>query len=324
MLQRRFTVIVLPEGRATARRVRIPYLVAIPGALALVGLFYAMGVLIYQSEMIKRQHREVVSVVHENAELKRQNSLLSEEAVKLAQHVEHIAARTEEFGTVLGFDSGLLSMGLGGPEGLRRDAVSDFTGRLRKDDLDSLRQEAEGVARSLSEVETTFRERSELLASIPSIPPVQGEVTSKFGYRFDPFTGVRAFHPALDINNDRGAPVVSTADGVITEAGYLAGYGLCVNVLHGYGFSTRYAHLQGIKVKVGQNVKKGEIIGVVGSTGRSTGYHLHYEVRIKDEPVDPTPYMVELTQQANLAARLEESLLEGVKEGVKIAKGNGE
>lgn len=313
MLNRRWTVIVIREGRATARRYRVPYLVLPPLVLLTLGALYGTGVLIYQREMITRQLREVKAYARQNALLKRQNSLLSEEAVRLAERVDQIAERADRFQTAIGFDSKLaMPSGLGGPDPSRRLEFQE-SGRLDPSDLDALHDEARGIDLDLRAVEDVLKSRSELLASVPSIAPVHGGISSGFGYRSDPFTGARSFHPALDISNERGAPVKATAEGVITSAGYESGYGLCINIAHGYGFSTRYGHLLALRVKVGQKVNKGEIIGVVGSTGRSTGYHLHYEVRIKDEPVDPTPYMVELTQQADFAARLERSLLQGAR-----------
>lgn len=322
MLNRRWTVIVVGEGRATARRYRIPYVVLPPLILGTLAALYGIGVLIYQREMITRQLREVKSYARQNALLKRQNSLFSEEAVRLAERVDEIAERADRFQTALGFDSKLsVPSGLGGPDATRRLTFEE-TGRLAPSDLDALHDEARGVDHDLRAVEDVLKSRSELLASVPSIAPVKGAISSGFGYRSDPFTGARSFHPALDISNDRGAPVKATADGVITSAGYESGYGLCINIAHDYGFSTRYGHLLALKVRVGQQIKKGEIVGVVGSTGRSTGYHLHYEVRIKDEPVDPTPYMVELNGQADFAARLESSLLKGARgrDGVNPGK----
>lgn len=307
---KRFTIIVVPEGRATARKYKIHGMILAPVLAILVAVLYGAGVLLYQREMIRRQTRQVTGVVEENALLKRQHTLLSEEAARLATRVDAVEARARKFRSMLGFDGLLAQEGVGGPQ-VGTDAGDDFTGRIHLEDLAGLTEEAQDVDASLRQVEETFRSRSELLASVPSIPPLQGGISSGFGYRFDPFTGVRSYHPALDISNDRGTEVIATADGAVTEAGYEAGYGLAITLEHGFGFTTRYAHLLGLRVKVGQRVRKGEIIGLVGSTGRSTGYHLHYEVRVKGEPVDPLPYMVEPTQQANFAARLEKSLLAG-------------
>ena len=110
--------------------------------------------------------------------------------------------------------------------------------------------------------------------------------------RQDPITGESDYHEGLDISADRGTPVYATADGFVRLAGREGGYGNLVVLEHEYGLETRYGHLSRFLVREGASVKRGDIIGLVGSTGRSTGPHLHYEVRVAGEAVDPRPYMV--------------------------------
>jgi murein DD-endopeptidase MepM/ murein hydrolase activator NlpD len=130
----------------------------------------------------------------------------------------------------------------------------------------------------------------------PSIWPVVGPLRSGFGGRSNPFGGSSyEFHKGQDISAPWGTPVVATADGVVTIAGWLRGYGWVVYVDHGNGLSTRYGHLSRIDVAVGQTLKRGEQLGLVGSTGRSTGPHLHYEVRINGEAINPIPYLPTIT-----------------------------
>ncbi|MDE3179637.1 MAG: M23 family metallopeptidase [Acidobacteriota bacterium] len=127
---------------------------------------------------------------------------------------------------------------------------------------------------------------------IPSIWPVEGEVTDWFGERVDPFSGMESFHPGVDIAAPSGTPVRATADGIVVEAGREeAGYGNEVLIDHGFGISTRYGHLRRIYVVDGQEVKKGQIIGAVGMTGRATGPHLHYEVLVHQTPVNPSKFL---------------------------------
>ncbi len=128
-------------------------------------------------------------------------------------------------------------------------------------------------------------------SNIPSIWPVRGRVTAGFGERLDPLDGEGAFHAGVDIAAATGTEVESTADGIVLEAGPDAGYGKSVLIDHGYGITTRYGHLSRIDVVVGQEVKRGEVIGAVGMTGRATGPHLHYEVHIQDTPVNPAKYL---------------------------------
>jgi murein DD-endopeptidase MepM/ murein hydrolase activator NlpD len=129
------------------------------------------------------------------------------------------------------------------------------------------------------------------VAYAPSLWPVQGIVTSSFGSRLDPFKGEGAFHTGIDIATDLGDAVRAPADGTVLKAGMGTGYGREVVVDHGHGVETLYAHLSGFAVITGQDVRRGDILGYVGSSGHSTGPHLHYEVRIHDTPVNPSKYL---------------------------------
>jgi murein DD-endopeptidase MepM/ murein hydrolase activator NlpD len=128
-------------------------------------------------------------------------------------------------------------------------------------------------------------------ASTPSLRPVDGRTTSRFGYRRSPFGRARDFHPGLDIAAAKGTPILSAADGVVTYAGYRKGYGKTVILDHGFGMTTRYGHASELLVKKGETVKRGAQIARVGSTGRSTGPHLHYEIQVNGVPVDPGDYI---------------------------------
>jgi murein DD-endopeptidase MepM/ murein hydrolase activator NlpD len=134
--------------------------------------------------------------------------------------------------------------------------------------------------------------RRDASSNIPSIWPVAGLLRSGFGVRSNPFGGSsREFHKGQDIVAPMGAPVIATADGTVTIAGWLRGYGRVVYIDHGNGITTRYGHLSRIDVEVGQTVRRGEQLGLVGSTGRSTGPHLHYEVLIDGRATNPIPYL---------------------------------
>lgn len=128
-------------------------------------------------------------------------------------------------------------------------------------------------------------------STTPSIWPVQGEITSPFGYRGNPIGGGSGFHEGIDIGVDAGTPVHATAAGKVTEAGWVDGYGNLVEIDHGNGFVTRYGHNSMILVTLGQEVQAGAIISLAGSTGRSTGPHVHYEVRINGSPVNPMSFL---------------------------------
>jgi murein DD-endopeptidase MepM/ murein hydrolase activator NlpD len=139
----------------------------------------------------------------------------------------------------------------------------------------------------------TLSERQSLLSATPSIKPSLGWFTSKFGYRISPFTNRPVMHNGLDIAAAPGAPIYAPADGVVSFAGYDSSYGKLVSIDHGYGVTTRYGHTSQVYVEVGQKIKRRDLIAAVGNTGRSTGPHLHYEVRVNNVPVDPQNYVLD-------------------------------
>ncbi len=127
--------------------------------------------------------------------------------------------------------------------------------------------------------------------SAPNLWPVEGPVTGSFGERIDPFNGEGAFHRGVDISAIYGQPVIAPADGVVVFADFMGGYGRAIALDHGHGITTRFGHLANFAVIPGQYVRRGDTIGYVGSSGRSTGAHLHYEVRINDTPVNPHKFL---------------------------------
>lgn len=153
--------------------------------------------------------------------------------------------------------------------------------------VSSLREQ--GVIR----LQELLQERQSILNATPNIKPARGWFTSRFGYRVDPFTGKPDMHYGLDMASAPGTPVIAPADGVVSYVGYESGYGKIVAIDHGFGVRTRYAHNSQVYVELGQKVKRRDVISAVGSTGRSSGPHLHYEVRINDVPVDPINYILD-------------------------------
>ncbi|MEO0282077.1 MAG: M23 family metallopeptidase [candidate division WOR-3 bacterium] len=145
--------------------------------------------------------------------------------------------------------------------------------------------------KNFSKIENALHEKYNLLKHTPSIVPTNGMIMSGFGYRLDPFTKTPEFHTGLDIANQSAPPIYSSADGEVIFADYLPGYGKTLKIDHGYGYITVYAHLNSFKVNVGDKVKRHQLIGYMGSTGRSTGTHLHYEVRIANNKVNPLNFI---------------------------------
>ena len=189
-------------------------------------------------------------------------------------------------------------MGMGGPSPSdmreKMKAERDEKGLVQQMKMDVERLQSEAVSReeSLSELEKLLQTKKEMLIHTPSVWPILGWVTSGFGFRTNPFTGLTQMHEGLDISNKVGTPVLAPADGIISDAGNDWVHGKILVISHGFGMITRYSHLNKFFVGVGQKVKRGERIGEVGMTGKSTGPHLHYEVRLNGIPVNPARYIL--------------------------------
>lgn len=159
--------------------------------------------------------------------------------------------------------------------------------------IDKSIKESQLREQSVLDLWESLSERQSLLSSTPNIRPAKGWFTSRFGYRVSPFTGRSTLHAGLDIAAAPGSPIHAPADGIVTYAGYDEGYGKMVTIDHGYGVSTRFGHNAQIYVQVGQKVSRWDVIASVGNTGRSTGPHLHYEVRVNGIPRDPALYILD-------------------------------
>ncbi len=151
----------------------------------------------------------------------------------------------------------------------------------------------------LTLVRRDVERREALAAATPSIWPAHGWLTGTFGGRSDPFTHQPGFHEGLDISADTGSPVFATADGTVETASYTGDYGNLVILRHGFGLSTRYGHLSKFNVKVGDQVKRGDVVGYVGATGRATGAHVHYEILANGRPMNPLQLLTQPTLRAN-------------------------
>jgi len=156
-----------------------------------------------------------------------------------------------------------------------------------EDTFGVLRDLLHGLESRLRNVRRDVERRQELAAATPSIWPAHGWLTGTFGGRSDPFTGEPGFHQGLDISTEKGQPVFATADGSVEAASYSGDYGNLIVLKHAFGLVTRYGHLSSFTVKPGQQVKRGDVIGYVGSTGRSTGAHLHYEILANGKLINP-------------------------------------
>ncbi len=163
--------------------------------------------------------------------------------------------------------------------------------------LQDLQAELEQASEAASRIQASLDPIMDAWSRTPSVAPTAGYIASGFGVRLDPFgnnqgeTKFMETHTGVDIANDAGTPIQATADGVVEQAGWINGYGNAVTIRHTSQLETLYGHMEEIKVKVGQEISRGDIVGLMGHTGRATGNHCHYEVRVGGHPVNPLPYL---------------------------------
>jgi len=185
-------------------------------------------------------------------------------------------------------------LGIGGPD---NSDIENLTPNVKQmfdteNDVDALLRLAKFENEKFEEVYGVLAEKRSILDHTPSIMPTRGYRTRGFGMKLDPFTGYKQFHAGIDIGNKTGTPIYATADGVVKFTGVSGGMGRLIKINHGYGYETRYGHLSKIKVKRGQKVRRGDLIGLMGSTGYSTGPHLHYEVVKNGKRINPLEYIL--------------------------------
>lgn len=283
------TIIFVPHARARLRKWRVSSL-QIKITLAAVVLITATAGFItwaYFNTTVDRS--QITDLEEENHTLRQINRTFEESIRKLEGQLASYEDRTRQLAIVAGLEdlaTGEDEAGVGG-DPLHLDPT---TGRY---DLSALADRAGTLSGRLEEVHELLQERRLKISSTPAISPVKGILTSGFGYRRDPVHGGRAFHQGLDIAASRGFPVRAAADGMVTRAGRIGGLGKAIYVAHGFGVGTRYGHLSKISVEPGQEILRGDVIGEVGNTGRSTGYHLHYEVHVDGKAVNPLAYILD-------------------------------
>ncbi len=271
------TIIFVPNARSPFRKLSISTRVLTIGAAAVAAVMVAAVLFGWGYFASARRDREYLREIAENARLKSATAQLTSRLNGLARKLDDFDARTRRLAIVAGLSEGVRG-GMGGPE--------------VKDNPDVSQKGAQLDSR-LSALESQFAKRSAIVSSTPSVAPVHGVVNSGFGSRLDPFTGEGAFHQGLDISTRRDEPVLATAAGVVVRSGPSGDYGKSIEIAHRAGYRTIYGHLDTILVREGQQVRRGERVGLAGSTGRSTGTHLHYEVRRGEKAVNPLEYILD-------------------------------
>ncbi|MGA7931413.1 MAG: M23 family metallopeptidase [Candidatus Sulfotelmatobacter sp.] len=292
-MQKRFYILFVARGDdGQLRKIPIPvhYLYifvvgAAVGFLSLTGIASS-----YAKMLLKVSHYNQLRTEKEQLEqLKDRYSRLEEVAKERDVQVASLGSIANEVSALYGLKS-QPALVTGSQQQIQDAEVSsslDQLGALRTSALTG----AATVGISLGMTRNATTADWARASSSPSLWPVEGQVTGSFGERIDPFNGEGAFHSGVDISSAYGHAVIAPADGVVTFADFFGGYGKAIMIDHGHGISTRYGHLSGFAVTAGQQVHRGDTIGYVGLSGRSTGPHLHYEVRINDTPVNPYKYL---------------------------------
>ena len=285
------TIIFVPHARAKFRKLRISHRTAfsIISILSLSLILSAFFSIQYFTSL-SRSH-ELAKLKRENKDLQVANEQFSRSVENLRGQLKGVEEKTRKLAIIAEMGVNALdATAQGGVGGTRSD---EMTLPPYSDEIDKMTFRSRRLESDLSLLETRLEERSRWLSSTPSIAPVRGILTDGFGGRSDPFTGEPGTHNAVDISTATGQVVRAPADGIVVKAEWANGYGNVIYVSHGYGYSSRYGHLRAFHVKPGERVKRGDILGFVGSTGRSTGPHLHYEVRLNGKPVNPLEYILD-------------------------------
>ncbi len=302
-----FTLMLIPHSEGKVRQITISrsgFFLILLG----VAVFFA---LLSSSINDYRQARSKEARLHK---LERVNKAQEEKILSLVQEIEGFSEKMEELkeledklrilaGVGGGSETEEEKLGKGGPENYLllekeieldkgRSLSTNLIGKIEKNVV-FLKNEIKRREKSLGELEEVVRGKIDLFASTPNIFPVQGWISSGYGWRRNPFTGKKEFHQAIDIVAPWGTEIKAAARGKVIFAEWKGAYGLMVRINDGHGYYTVYGHLSHILVKKGQWVEKGDIIGRIGSSGRSTGPHLHFEVWLDGKTVNPLNLMVE-------------------------------
>ncbi len=306
MARKSYTFVVLTDGTLRSQQFQLsqPWLrlTVLAGIVALVFIAY-----LFYHYMVFQVSQDEIERLRQTA---RAQQGVAARLERLTEEVSRLSGVDHDIRRMVGVETGAKAEGTasvgGGALEIEQVLTAEEQAARRVligqlyEDLERLEREVALRSESLEALTTYLGEQKNRLAATPSIWPTRGGyVSSKFGPRTSPFTGRRQRHMGIDIAASRGTPIVAPADGVVTFAGRMAGYGRAIVITHGFDFKTFYAHNHKNKVKKGQRVKRGQVIGTVGSSGHSTGSHLHYEVLVKGISVNPLKYILNEERRPN-------------------------
>jgi murein DD-endopeptidase MepM/ murein hydrolase activator NlpD len=294
MSRKFYTIMIVPHAAAKFRRLKVSNNL-VTGAGIFLGALFLCGLLLPHFVIRSTYLSWVTSrLARQNAELKKNNEEMDATLGDLRTRMNDFESKATQLAMMIGVNDLPITrqVAAGGGADLRSLSSRDGSNFV-KGELDILKERSGILQDSFKILDVAYSKQAMILSSTPSIMPAKGLYGNGFGWRRDPFTGMRDFHQGLDIVAPPGSRVLAPADGVVTLVGPSGGFGNSIFISHGYGLVTRYGHLESFNVKPGQKVHRGEVIGYVGSTGRSTGPHLHYEVLLHQHNVDPVRYILD-------------------------------
>ena len=295
-----YTFLIIPKKKSSAKRLTLSNKVLKGVAFCIMAVILASMYTYYDYIKIKRDKIELERLRRQTREQKVQIDGLAEKVNNFAVRMEELSQLDKNIRTVANVEDKRYKgqiLGIGGSinddTGIKSHAETDQRVVIAKIDqnVEQLSKDAIEQKNSFNELFKFLKKQKSILAATPSIWPVQGWITSEFGLRSSPIGGGREFHKGIDIATRMGVHVVAPADGLVSEISYDRDVGLMVKVDHGYGMTSWYGHLLRSAVKQGNMVKRGDLIGYVGNSGRSTGSHLHYSVTLNGIPVNPRKYL---------------------------------
>jgi murein DD-endopeptidase MepM/ murein hydrolase activator NlpD len=300
MSRKHYTFFIASGSSASVERVRVPfYVVPVLVILAIVGGITVIAAMGSYSRMLWKA-TNYNSLRREQDSLKQQYRDLQTQVKDTNQRLSSLQSLAGEVAMAYGLTRiRQTPFGLGDAP-VETDTEAGFEQSLN--DFSYLEQNATAVAMASNGMRLLPVAQLTNLAIAPSLWPVIGQITGHFGERLDPFSGEGAFHAGLDIASHYGDAIRATADGIVAEIDRRAGYGRLIIIDHGFGVTTWYGHLSAFNTVAGMRVKRGDVIGYEGQSGRSTGPHLHYEVRIYNTPVNPYRYLRNVSPEATVAA----------------------
>lgn len=284
-MARRFSLILIPDNNGRVRRFRL-HSALLKGLLCVLTVCgVLLGFLSWYALQVTRDDAELRRLRLETAEQRQELQQLTADLTSMQAELQTLADSEARVRQLAELEAGpwLQAVPVGGfPEEDATAAVGEVQQRI-----DQLQVAIELRRQSLAGVRNLLNDRASLSRATPQGWPTRGWLSSYFGKRTSPFTGRRVMHEGLDIAANQGTPVTATADGTVVRVEYSPSYGKTLVIDHGYGYRTLFGHNSKILVKPGQQVRRGERIALVGNTGRSTGSHLHYELRLNGVPIDP-------------------------------------